>query len=804
VGRLGAAIILLLLLAGIPPVTAHPSQSTGEGPSYVIPSRWLQPGASGLLIIPSNRASFEVTVSVVLQSGGREDNYTYSFTLQAEGLPWPYERGYYAYVLPGFPALNEFYTYKGQGVILTVETTVRVGYTFAGEPFETVVHWASNGTSSTPLAFLVADKGSPETLYLSPKGWVFPSGSTLRVYAFAVGLGRDPLASLLVGPSGNPAEYVMNRYEGWWATLGSAVDRINQWFSKLPDADERLTGRLPRAVYGGGVWVSEVGPYAPGSKVDYWVKVSGSNGVAYSPKGWAVSTVSGGRRVLIVDAAPVLYTVGVLNKDYEPPAGAPSRDYTAAKRIGDSLWTARLLQSHDFSGLARRYSIYVAYPGGEAASLLQHSTYQAVIVEPLPPPPRGTPWDWAKTIRQVIRGLEVQARKGAGIIAAGTAIGDLGGAYNYTLSDNGAMLRLLGLQQVLLLERAGYKPILSPLPSWNGTLRLTAEGYGLASEYTVVGGVDVPGVLVTVKGCRPRPPAGELEAPWSTLSTKDYPGGDWRSVAREAGSTLKTLGGAVEALASAQVSGRVLRVGKTLFPLDDTARLLASQAVPVLVSSDCLAGVYARDYTFRSVYFTFDPLSSGQGGQLLAWAVSWAMKPPRGNSSIDSLPASADLSALAGSLGIAGAPWNVTIATPGGSPLRITGSTVLAVFWGEASVNGTLIREARVYGGETLVVYARGNITVKAGGPSRLLAVAYAPSTLSPPHTSQTTSRTTTSTTTTSTKSKTTSGGLPATSTTPGPSGNRYFKLLEVALVVTLTLGLLAILAARRRGYKYI
>ena len=803
-GRLGAAIILLLLLAGIPPVTAYPSQSTGEGPSYVIPSRWLQSGASGLLIIPSNRASFEVTVSVVLQSGGREDNYTYSFTLQAEGLPWPYERGYYAYVLPGFPALNEFYTYKGQGVILTVETAVRVGYTFAGEPLETVIHWASNGTSSTPLAFLVADKGSPETLYLSPKGWVFPSGSTLRVYAFAVGLGRDPLASLLVGPSGNPAEYVMDRYEGWWATLGSAVDRINRWFSRLPDADERLTGRLPRAVYGGGVWVSEVGPYAPGSKVDYLVKVSGSNGVAYSPKGWAVSTASGNRRVLIVDAAPVFYTIGVLNKNYEPPAGAPSRDYSTAKTIGDSLWAAGLLESHDFSSLARQYSIYVAYPGREAAGLLQHSAYRAVVIEPLPPPPRGTPWDWATTLHDIIRGLEAQAVKGAGIIAAGTAIGDLGGAYNYTLAGEGAILRLLGLQQVLLLERAGYKPILSPLPSWNGTLRLTAKGYGLASEYTVVGGVDVPGVMAVVKGCNPRPLSGELEAPWNTLATKDYPGGDWRSVAGEAGSTPKTLEGAVEALAEAQVSGRVLRVGKTLFPLEDTARLLASQAVPVLVSSDCLAGVYARDYAFRSVYFTFDPLASGQGAQLLLWAVSWTMKPPRGNSSIDSLPATTDLSGVAGTLGIAGAPWNVTIATPGGSPIRITGSTVLAVFCGEASVNGTVIRESRVYGGEAIVVYARGSIMVKSGGPSRLLAVAYAPSTLSPPHTSQTTTHTATSATTTSTRSRTTSGGLPATSTAPGPSGNRYFKLLEAALVVTLALGLLAILAARRRGYKYI
>jgi len=804
VGKLGAAIILLLLLAGIPPVTAYPSQSTGEGPSYVIPSRWLQPGASGLLIIPSNRASFEVTVSVVLQSGGREDNYTYSFTLQAEGLPWPYERGYYAYVLPGFPALNEFYTYKGQGVILTVETTVRVGYTFAGEPLETVVHWVSNGTSSTPLAFLVADKGSPETLYLSPEGWVFPSGSTLRVYAFAVGLGRDPLASLLVGPSGNPAEYVMDRYDGWWATLGSAVDRINQWLAKLPDADERLTGRLPRAVYGGGVWVGEVGPYAPGSKVDYWVKVSGSNGVAYSPKGWAVSTVSGGRRVLIVDAAPIFYTVGVLNKDYEPPTGAPSKDYTTAKRIGDSLWTAGLLESHDFSSLARRYSIYIAYPGREAAGLLQHSTYQAVIVEPLPPPPRGTPWDWATTIQQVIRGLEAQAMKGSGIIAAGTAIGDLRGAYNYTLADEGAILRLLGLQQVLLLERAGYKPMLSPLPSWNGTLKLTAKGYGLASEYTVTGGVNVPGVLVTVKGCKPRLPEGELGAPWNTLATKDYPGGGWRSVAREASSTPAVLEGAVEALAEAQASSRVLRVGKTLFPLKDTARLLASQAVPVLVSSDCLAGVYARDYTFRSVYFTFDPLASGQGAQLLSWAVSWTMKPPRGNSSIDGLPATADLSSVAGSLGIAGEPWNITIATPRGSPIRITGSAVLAVFWGEASVNATLIREARVYGGEAIVVYARGSIMVRAGGPSRLLAIAYAPSTMSPPHTGQTITHTTTTAPTTSTGSGATSGGPPATSTAPGPGGTRYFKLLEAALVAILALGLLAILAARRRGYKYI
>ena len=508
--------------------------------------------------------------------------------------------------------------------------------------------------------------------------------------------------------------------------------------------------------------------------------------------------------MLIVDAAPLLYTVGVLNKDYNPPMGAPVQDYSSAKTIGDSLWTAGLLRSHDYSSLARHYSIYIAYPDGKAESLLQHHTYQAVIVEPLPPPPRGTPWDWTPAIQDIVRGLEAQAMKGTGIIAAGTAIGDLGGAYNYTLADKGAILRLLGLQPILLLERAGYKPLLSPLPSWNGTLMLTAKGYGLASEYTVVGGVDVPGVLVTVEGCKPRLQAGVLESPWSTLATKDYPGGGWSRVAREAGSTPTILESAVDALTRAHASGEELRIGNSLFPIGDTARLLASQAVPVLVSSDCQAGVYARDYTFRSVYFTFDPLASREGAQLLGWAVSWAMKPARGNSSIDNLPASADLSAIAGSLGVAGEPWNVTIATPGGSPIKSRGATVIAVLWGEASVNATVVRESRVYGGEALVVYTRGSVIVKAEGPSRLLAVVYAPSTLSPPHTSRTTTHTATTATTTSTTSRATSGGPPATSQTPGPQGSRYFKLLEAALLVALALGILAILAVRRRGYKYI
>ncbi len=805
------AIILLAMLTV--PVTGslNTINNVEKGSlGYAIPSENLASGSSGLLILPSNRASIKVNVTVIVESGGMTSVYTYTKTLYITGLPWPYEWGLYAYVLPGLPAAKEFYTYGETPIMLTVESTVVASYVMAGKLESVSVKWVYNGTRSNPHVIMTVDGGSYWTLYLSPRGWTIEPGRRVRVLAYAYGLGRDPVVSLLIGAGENPAEYIMDKDENWWNSLGYLVNDLNSWLKKLPDEDRRLTGHLPYAQYSGGVWVYELPAYTPGSLLVYEAKARGNNGQAYSMKGWALVTAEG-KRVLVIDSTPLLYTVGEVNRGVQPPENSPQSYYQLAYRLGDALWASGLLKEHYYQAISKSYNLYIAFPGKEAAGLLQGGNYSAVLIEPLPPPARGTLLDWSNHIDSMIRGLLIQASRGAGIIASSTSIGDLPGAYNYTLTSDGKILELLGLSTIKILHELGYSPILSPQLSWNGTLYLTDTSYTLPSKTSVIGGVNVPGVLIAYSACSPVLKAEDLTSPWYTLATKDYPGGDWVKDAEYAAETPRFIRAGLKAIndslyINASLVVNTINNSKYSININKIITDLSTQAVPVMISSDCQAAILARDNYYRSVYFTFDPLVNSKNLNLVLWALDWTTSKPTPLTSIDGIYVTSMLARNAKSIAVVGGKWRASIATPKGTSIEKGNKTlVLVAPWGSLTINSSLSRTRTFYGGEIVLVDSeRKVLTVKPEGPLRIQPFIYTESIvkLSKP-TRTTKTETGRSTMTTTTTSRSTSATMTTTIISKQEVANTKV-LLGILVSAGIIAGIAIVNYRRKKVYKYI
>ncbi len=796
-------LIIVLAVATVLAVALHAS---GEEAS-VVPSTRLYGGVSPLVLVPSGAVAVNMTVTITVAGGGGVDVYTTYYYTIARGVPWPYEEGLYAIVLPGLPAARQVVDYQGIVYLVTVNSTAEVTWpggsvTISWRPPDSV----SPAQGLRGHVFMTTPSGSKWTLYQSPSGWTAREGEPVRVYVVAFGSNHEVTGAYFyvrVG-EGTWTQYLAREAPEWREGPGGAVEAFNDWISKTRAGDPRLYSLDVGVVESGGVWYLDLYQGGAGSRVSYYARVDWGGSSSETPEAFYYRAREGGPYILVIDDDTLLYwaaRVGVGVLEDPAIASAPHGLLDSVFQAGDALLQAGLVAEHDWSSLASLGYPYIAFPGEESLERLGAGP-DLVYVSGLPPSVPGTILYWSPYWDDTLRLLGDLAAQGTGIVATSTSLLDV----DYALYPG-----LLGP-----LEHPGLAGLLG---MWYASIAHKVSGLAGVPVHQVATGVTVevfvdglgiveagPGPVVTGWWSYTCPAnesviAGyDVESPWLSLRVKRLGDVEWGSVAERALEGLASSTLLWRELSSPQAYNGIVVVAGVELPLDEALRIASEAAIPL--APGCGGGqiyvYHGRGYS--AVYATFEPEAGSP--RLVEWIAEKALYGAGVdvvNLSNVVVPVEVAYEASA----LATTPWKGYLVGAGEGYVPGPGRYVVVSPRGPVRVVGGVVEHSFGRGNAMVAVVSMGNHSriLYAGGEP------FAPIALASASGAATTTYTTYTTTTTSTT--TTTNPVPGynTTTTTGVLREEGLPVKAIAglLAAIAAVAVIVVLRARERAaYKYI
>ncbi len=810
--------ILIIILSVVTSSAVHIS-STENGYNIldIYPSSTVMGGESVLVLSDASHLTITFNVTIIVQGQGKETRYTWTDELVVEGIKWPYADNLYFYIIPGMPANDTIFIYSGTPYIVKVRSQATLTIYQVHETINQTITWTPVGERNRePVAILYVPDGDKYTLYLSPSGWTKPAGTDLQVMVIGYGFHGEPTANLFVGSGENYIQYSMEKYEKWWNSLGKIIDDIVEWFKSLEIKDGRLAGHLPAPEYSGGIWTASIPMKYKGSQIYYYGRIVDSQGeTAYTPKGTVIVTSSDGPRIVMVDDDLLLYLIGAENKEIitkllvdVPESNLLNETYT----LGDALLASGLIRKHYYDVLASNGQLVIAFPGNDTLAKLSGGA-TIIYVSGLPPSVPETILDWNRTSLQFISLLENLTKHGSKLIVTATSIAsipyDNENTYPYTITglNNTGLAVLTGMKHLIFAYDTLNNRVIAPLPEWSGTLYSTSDDPTIPHRVEVNTTTTVVGWQGIIPNCQPSiVNADLLRSPWLTLLDKGITGLPLKNIAEKATQVNDEIQKTSYYLGISKIKEDKLVIfleNKTVsIPVKWITTYLSDTAVPVMLSNDCMSGIFLYSPVYpRAIVFTFEPESDPTGGPvLLTWALEKLLEPSIPPTKLDDMQLPLDVVHKANKLAQAGSEWKENLIPGGGLVLNTTSNeTVLVIPYGKISVieGRLLFQDLR-----GLVYKVEGErITVVPRETYYIIPVAIAPAKKTATTPITTTAPTMTTTTNTGTMTTTTT----TTTTTSVAAGEgidwRVIALISAAAVMAVV----AILYYRKRHpYKYI
>lgn len=810
--------IIIVMISVMSNSVLHVSRAdNGYNVLNIYPSNTMRGGESVLVLSDASHLTVTFNVSIILQGQGKETRYTWTDELVIEGLKWPYADNLYFYIIPGMPANDTIFTYSGTPYIVKVKSQATLTIYQVHETINKTITWAPIGDrNEEPIALLYVPDGDKYTLYLSPSGWTKPAGTDLQIMVVGYGFRGEPTASLFVGSGESYIQYSMEKYAPWWDSLGKIVDDLSQWFKSLEIRDDRLAGHLPEPEYSGGIWTATIPMKYKGSQIYYYGRVvDAQGGKAYTPKGTVIVTSSDGPRIVMIDDDLLLYLIGAENKEFTtklltvlPNSELLSEAYT----LGDALLASGLIGKHYYDVLASMGQLEIAFPGNDTIEKLS-SRATIVYISGFPPSIPDTILDWNSTSPQFITLLDNLTRQGTKIIITSTSLATIpynnGNAYPQAITgiNKTNIAALTGMKHLILAYDSLNNKVIAPLPGWSGTLYSTSNDPTIPHRVEVNSTVTVVGWQGIIPNCEPSINTDLLRSPWLTLFDKGITGIPLKTISDEASRVKDEILRTRYYLETSKVGGDKLVIylenNTVSFPVEWLTEYLSDAAVPVMLSDDCMSGVFLFSPVYpRAVVFTFEPETDPLGGSVLInWALEKLLEPSIPPTKLNNIPLPLDVIHKANKLAQPGSEWSEGIIPGGGLVINSSSKkTVIVIPYGKIDVveGRLLFQDLRglIYKmeGERIIVVPRESYYILP------MAIAPAKVTLT---TTTTTTITTLTTTTTTTNTVTTT---PYTNTTTGTVPVEGIDWRVIALITAAAvMAALAILYHRRRHpYKYI
>lgn len=808
-------LIIISAIAGDAGLTKATAQSL-EQSITIYPGGNMKGGESVLVLAPSKHLTAKVKVTVVVQAEGKETRYDWSRELVLDGLEWPYSDKTFFYILPGMPGGDIVISSAETTYIVRVRTIMTLSLHLVDYSTNKTIEWSGDGiVNEGPVAILYVPSGDNYTLYLSPSGWTAPAGTYMDVLVAGFGFHGDPVASIFAGTGKTYVQYSMKRYPAWWGSLGELVDNITEWFNSLEINDSRLAGHLPKPQYAGGIWVTSILLQYEGMQLYYYGRiVDGKGSIGYTMKGTVIITIDSGPRIVMVDDDLLLHLVSNENKynaRYIIQELPHVEQLEEVYFLGDALVSSGLAEKHYYTTLASMGRLTISFPGVDALKKLGGDT-DLIYMSGLPPSIPGTILDWNKTAKELVSRIKSLYGMGARLILTSTSISSINSTINpYPLTmgnvNESSIASMAGVKQLVIAYTYLGNKIIAPLPRWSGTLTSTNIDPSTPHTVKVNNTITVMGWQGVLPGCKPEANPDFIKSPWLTLLDK----GITRLPLREIGEEVSKIGEEIEKT-SYSLKASTIAMGKLVFYTDNRttevsatwmAKYLADNAVPVMLSRDCMAGVFLyTPLNPRAIVFTFEPESDPTGGSvLLNWALDKLLKQAPTSVKLDGFRLPPEVAQRVMQMAEPGI--NLTLGIIPGGGLIVNASSeasIVVIPYGEINLTGarTLYRDPsgllyKVFGKSYMLVPIRTYYLIPyLAGPARQPSIT---TTTTPPVLP-------TTTTTTSLINKTNTMTMTKTSThqEKGVDSRIILLITVVAILVSTAI----IYYHRRHPYKYI